>query len=187
MQVWLNLIGYQVVWFTTVIGAGHSLSWPAWAAAASLWIGHFTVSTHRALDLRLAAFAAAFGICLDGTLTRCGFLRYSPAEPAVPVADSPLWILGLWVAFSTTLTRSLGWLRGRPAAAWLTGAIGGPLAYLGAASGWHVIVFEPPEWRGTLALALSWSITLAVLTHFAAAPPASPAQSRGRDEEPHFR
>lgn len=176
MQGWLNLIGYQAAWFITVIGAAHGLSWPAWAAAAVLWTGHFGLSRHRGLDLRLAAFAAVCGLCLDGSLTRFGLLRYSPATPAVPVTDSPLWILGLWVAFSTTLTRSLGWLRGRPAVALLSGAIGGPLAYWGAANGWHVIVFEAPQWHGILALAMGWSIALVFLTR--AGPSASVISQR---------
>ena len=28
MKFWVSLIGYQLVWFAAVIGAGHGLAWP---------------------------------------------------------------------------------------------------------------------------------------------------------------
>jgi hypothetical protein len=167
MLVWINLIAYQIVWFVTVIGASHGLSWPAWAAAGLLWIGHFTTSSHKALDLKLLVFAAACGICVDGFLAAAALLHYFPAAPAVPARGCPLWILGLWMAFSTTLTRSLGWLRGRLGAAWMLGVTGGPLAYWAAARGWDVIVFEQPQWRGMLAVAVGWSMALTILVRAA--------------------
>ena len=33
MRFWANLIGYQLVWFSAVIGAGRGLAWPGVAAA----------------------------------------------------------------------------------------------------------------------------------------------------------
>ena len=39
MRFWGNLVGYQLVWLVTVIGAGRGQWWPAVAAAAvfALW------------------------------------------------------------------------------------------------------------------------------------------------------
>jgi hypothetical protein len=186
MEVWINLIGYQIAWFATVIGASHGLSWPAWAAAGVLWIAHTVASSHKSLDLKLLVFAALSGLCLDGFLAASGVLRYSPATPAVPGSGSPLWILALWLAFSTTLTRSLGWLRGRLGAAWVLGATGGPLAYWGAARGWNVIVFAQPQWRGILTLAVGWSMALMVLVRAAGATTTSSRRFTGLDEEADF-
>ena len=44
------------------------------------------------------------------------------------------------------------------------GAIGGPLAYWGAARGWQAVQFEPPAWRATAALAAGWALALPALT-----------------------
>ena len=44
------------------------------------------------------------------------------------------------------------------------GAIGGPLAYLGAARGWHAVTMSTPLWQVLPWLALGWGIALPVLT-----------------------
>lgn len=44
----------------------------------------------------------------------------------------PIWILALWLGFATTLNVSLAWMQGKTITAVLFGAVGGPLAYLGA-------------------------------------------------------
>lgn len=186
MQAWINLAGYQIAWLVTVSGAGHGVSWPAWAASGLLWIGHFLTSSRKALDLQLLAIAALLGVLIDGFLATAGLLRYSPETPAVPVSGCPLWILALWLAFSTTLTRSLRWLGGRTRAASLLGAAGGPLAYWAAARGWGVIAFEPPQWRGMLALAIGWAVALAILVRVARRAEVGPSQSIPVDEEPDF-
>jgi hypothetical protein len=163
MELWINLVGYQIAWFVTVGGAGAGLSWPAWTATTLLCCGHSLRSSHKVLDLRLMVLAALLGALVDGFLASTGWVRYSPAIPAVPVSGCPSWILALWIAFSTTLTRSLGWLRGRIALAGLFGAVGGPLAYWAAERGWGVILFSPPRWQGLISLAAGWAIALALL------------------------
>jgi len=163
MERWVNLVGYQVAWLCSVSGAGHGKSWPAWAASSLLCGGHLMVSSRRAVDLRLMALAAVLGAIIDGSLASTGLLRYSPAEPALPVSGCPSWILALWLAFSTTLTRSLGWLRGRTGWCLLFGAIGGPLAYWAAATGWGVIAFSPPLSLSLAALATGWALALVLL------------------------
>lgn len=167
MERWINLLGYQIAWFVTVSGAGHGKSWPAWTASCLLCGGHFIASPRKTLDLRLMGIAALLGIIVDGFLAATGLLHYSPATPAVPVSGCPLWILALWLAFSTTLTRSLGWFRGRIGMALAFGAAGGPLAYWAAARAWGVIEFATPEWRGLLALAIGWAIGFAILVRAA--------------------
>lgn len=186
MQAWINLAGYQVAWLVTVSGAAHGATWPAWAAATALWTAHFVPSPRKSLDLRLLIAAAVLGVLIDGFLGSSGLLRYSPATPAVPLTGCPLWILGLWLAFSTTLTRSLGWLRGRTGVALLFGAVGGPLAYWAAARGWDVIAFEPPQWRGLLVLSIGWAMALGILVRAAGNSDLSPLRSHPVPEEPDF-
>jgi len=186
MERLINLLGYQITWFVTVMGANHGKSAPAWIAASLLCAGHLAASSWRWLDVRLLALAAMLGIFLDGLLASTGLLHYSPATPAVPIGDCPLWILALWFAFSTTLTRSLGWLRGRIGWAVLLGAAGGPLSYWAAARGWGVVTFESPAWRGLLALAIGWGMSLAILSGAAARATKNVSTQQPALEEPDF-
>ena len=62
-----------------------------------------------------------------------------------------------------TLNHSMAFLRGRPMLAGVLGAVGGPMAYLGAARGFEAVVFTPPGWRAIALLAVGWSIALATL------------------------
>lgn len=58
-------------------------------------------------------------------------------------------------------------LLGRPLSGMLLGAIGGPLAYLGAARGWGAIVFAEPRWMAIAALVIGWAIAIPLLTTLA--------------------
>jgi hypothetical protein len=152
-----NLVGYQLVWFTSVIGAGRDEAWPAVGAALLFAAWQLATASSRALELRLIAAALLFGTTIDGVAAAGGLIHYSAAAPALPQGGAPLWILALWMAFALTLTRSLAWLNGRPQVGMLIGAVGAPLAYLSAARGWHALAFVQPEWRGLLWLAAAWA------------------------------
>lgn len=178
MGIWVNLLGYQCTWFIAVIGARHGTSWPAWTAASLLCTGHLLTSEQRWLDVRLGLLATLLGALLDGLLASTGLLHYSPAQPTVPPIGCPLWILALWMAFSTTLTRSLGWLRGRMRTAVLFGMAGGPLAYWAAGRGWGVVVLSAPAWKSVLVLGVGWGIALGVLVGVATVASASPTLAR---------
>lgn len=161
MNFWISLIGYQLVWFATVIGAGHGLSWPGLAGLGLYAAWHLTRSLERQADIVLMATGVMLGLLLDGGLLHFGLAQYSPDWPLATMA--PAWILTLWAAFALTFTQSLRYLQTRPLAAALLGAIGGPLAYLGAARGWHVATFAEPIWLALLWLAIGWGLAMPLL------------------------
>jgi hypothetical protein len=165
VSTWTNLIGYQLVWFTTVIGAGHGLSWPALAALGVYATWQLGRSRERKTDAALMATAILLGLILDGGLLHFGLTEYRPAWPLATMA--PAWILTLWAAFALTFTQSLFWLQKRVLLAALLGAIGGPLAYLGASRGWHVATFAEPLWRALLWLAIGWGLATSLLAWLA--------------------
>lgn len=183
MSVWFNLVGYQLVWFASVIGAGRGLWWVGVSAAAAFAFAHLALcrqtSAERAADLRLIGVALACGLLLDGGLALSGLADYATDQRAFPVGGAPLWILSLWAAFALTLRHSMRFLLGRPAWAFALGAVGGPLAYLGAARGWQAIAFAEPRWMALAALAVGWGLAIPLLTTLAArwsqAPVSSPA------------
>jgi hypothetical protein len=158
-----NIVGYQLVWFVIVYGAGAGRLWPGLLAAALFALWQLTVSQERAADLRLIGIALALGMLIDGALARSGLLSYASAAPALPPAGAPVWILALWISFALTLNHSLRWLRGRLALGALAGALGGPLAYLGAARLSGAVSFATPAWQPLAGLALGWALALALL------------------------
>ncbi len=136
LTFWINVIGYQVVWFAAIIGGGRGLWWPGVAAAAVFILQHLATShrmpSDRAIDVRLLAVALLIGVLLDGSLARSGLADYAGDTFALPSGGAPLWILALWASFALTLRHSMFVLVRRPAVAFVVGAVFGPLAYLGA-------------------------------------------------------
>jgi hypothetical protein len=182
---WFNVLGYQLTWFVTVIGVSHGKAWTGIVTSALFCGSQLVWSRWRRLDLLLIAAALLLGALLDGALAMTGLVQYPGSSPAAPVSSAPAWILSLWAAFATTITRSLGWLRGRPWTAFVLGAVGGPLAYLGAARGWGVVRLAPPTWQPMLVLALGWAGALVLLVVLAKTGP-GPDRDRGSLEELHF-
>ncbi len=163
MNVWSNLIGYQLVWFCAVIGAGQGLAWPGVAAALVFAAWQLGVSRHPRMEWRLIAVGLLLGLSLDGAQAQSGLLTYAAPWPWASASGAPAWILALWVAFSLTFTQSLAFLQARPWLAAAIGAIGCPLAYLGAARGWQAVAFAPPAWRALLWLAVAWGVAIPLL------------------------
>ena len=163
----INFVAYQAVWFAVVASAAHGRAELGMGAAVIFAAAQLALSRRRVADLRLMAAAIALGVVIDGALGVCGWLRYASPEPALPPGGAPLWILCLWAAFALTLTRSLAWLMPRPWLAALLGALGGPLAYAGAARGFAAVELAPPAARGFAGLALGWGAALALLAYLA--------------------
>lgn len=164
MTFWITLVAYQLVWFVAVIGAGHGSGWPGVLAAALFAGWRLAVSHRRAVELRLALIALVLGLVLEAAWTGSGLVRYAAPWP-LPAA--PAWLIALWVVFALTIVPLFGYLHARPGLAALFGAVGGPLAYLGAARGWHAVVMNPPIWQALLALAAGWAIAMPLLTSLA--------------------
>ena len=167
MKSWGNLLGYEIVWFAAVIGAGRGSALPGCLGAAAFMALQIRVSRQRVADLRLVGIALLCGLIVDGGLSGLGWAHYAAAGLSVP-PGVPLWILALWVAFAMTLNHSMAWLGGRPGWACALGALGGPLAYWGASRGWQSVFFEPPAARATIWLAVGWGIALPLLAGLAA-------------------
>ena len=171
MTFWGNLIGYQLVWFSAIIGAGRGVWWPGLMAATVFILLHLAFAAQspaqRTVDMRLLAVAVLIGILLDGTVAASGLARYAADDLTLLPGGAPVWILSMWASFALTLRHSMTFLLGRPGIGLLLGAIGGPLAYLGASRGWQAIVFTEPRWPAIAVLAVGWGIAIPLLTTLA--------------------
>jgi len=158
------LLAYQATWFVAVIGAGRGSWWPGVLAGALFALWRLAVSPARALELRLLLAALGIGLLLESVWVGSGLLDYA----AWPWAGPPAWILALWCAFALVVVPLLGYLHRRPWLAAALGAVGGPLADLGAASGWDALRFSEPRWHALLALGAGWALAMPALAALAA-------------------
>lgn len=160
MTFWTTLIAYEAVWFAAIIGAARGSNWPGAIAAALFIAWRLAVSKQRDTEIRLALVALSFGLLFEGICVGTGLLRYAAPWP---LAWAPSWLIALWVVFALTILPLFGYLHARPWLAALFGAIGGPLAYLAAARGWHAATFTQPIWHGLLAVAIGWGVAMPLL------------------------
>jgi hypothetical protein len=160
MMRWMNFVGYQTVWFIAVIGAAYDRAWPALLAGAAFVVSQLALAPRRSAELRLLGMALILGILIDGIAARMNWVRYATPAPAIPAHGAPVWILVLWSSFAMTINQSLAYLRDRWWLALAFGAIGAPLAYLGAQHGWLAVDFQHPAWHGLMWLSISWAIAL---------------------------
>lgn len=152
-----NILGYQALWFVAVWGAGRGLWWPA--VLALLPFAAWTLLQHDTrAELRLMAAVLPLGLAMDSLMAASGLLHYAAPVPSTQLA--PLWIAAIWAAFSLTLRHTFRFLFDRPWTAALFGAIGAPLAYLGAARGWGAVTFGHGEPAALAALAAMWALAL---------------------------
>ncbi len=156
MRFYANLFGYQAVWWVSMLAAAKGFPWIGVASAVAFVLAQWIASGRRGSDARLVACSFLMGIVIDGFLGSSGLLHY--ASPA-PSLLAPIWILSIWAAFAMTFNHSFVFLQGRPAFGAALGAIGGPLAYEGAAR-LGAVQFVEPSWRAIALLVLAWGIVV---------------------------
>jgi Protein of unknown function (DUF2878) len=157
-----NFISYQLAWFAVILSAAQGRAWAGIAAAllvtgVHLWLKR--KSPELSLELKLIGAAALMGLVIDTTLAATAQVRFASAG-SLPIA--PFWMLGLWIAFATTLNHSLRWLMRRPLVAALGGAVFGPLAYLAGAKLGALSLPSPVT--ALPALAVLWAAAMSVFS-----------------------
>jgi hypothetical protein len=133
----INIVLYQVGWFSCVLGAAYGYTFSGALAAAVLVMLHLYLTDNRKAEIQLVSFACLLGVLIDSLQQSAG-LFFFKVDPRWPLW-LPLWVLVVWAQFVTLFRFALHWLSGRYLLGALFGALGGPLAYwggirLGAAS-----------------------------------------------------
>ncbi|PKM15884.1 MAG: DUF2878 domain-containing protein [Gammaproteobacteria bacterium HGW-Gammaproteobacteria-2] len=156
-----NAVGFQIVWFASVAGAGHGMGWsgPLAALLFAAWV--LGEKRTRSADLWLLVRALPIGYASDSLWVACGWMQFAEPWPGLPLA--PIWILALWTGFVLSINHSLSFLHGRPWLAALLGAIFGPAAYYAAANGFNATRFELDLPVMLLLLAMVWAVLLPLI------------------------
>lgn len=169
-----NAVGYQLVWFISVVGAAHDMPYAGPLAAIAFVLTALAYGGTARDDLRLIPFVLVIGLLFDSGLIALGWLHFSAPWPSERF--SPLWMLGVWLAFALTLNHSMAFLKGRYALAATLGAIGGPLAYWSASHGLGAITFDAPAATVSIGLGAVWCVLFPCLVRIAERPHASATQ-----------
>ena len=156
VNIVVNAVLFQMVWFATVAGAGHGLWWTGIPVLLLFAFWQLRTTRWPRADTQLLLFAIVLGGVVDTVLAAGGWMRYATPWPSNVLA--PIWIIVLWAGFALTINHSLAFLKGRVLFAILFGAIGGPLAYFGASRLFDAVQFNVPTQAPTLLLALSWAV-----------------------------
>jgi hypothetical protein len=163
-QLITNFILFQIGWFACVIGAAKQLPWLGVIVVAMIVAWHLSQSKQAKPELILLAIALLIGGIYDQFLLSSDLISYQAHGWSISLI--PAWILALWAAFVTVLNVSLRWLKdikapGKWLVAILFGAIGGPLAYIGAEKLGAVSLNDLPATY--IALAVGWAILTPLL------------------------
>ncbi|NNF41694.1 MAG: DUF2878 domain-containing protein [Phycisphaerales bacterium] len=162
----VNFVAFQAVWFASLLGATRGRPEIGLLVLAGALVVHAALRRHRWRgDLVLLAVAGLAGYLADSALTLAGVIGFPPE--AAWGGPSPLWMVGLWVNFATTLRLSLAWLVPRPGLAATLGLVAGPIAY-GAGARMGAIELPAGVAAGLLAVAAEYAIALPLLGWVAA-------------------
>lgn len=166
MKVWANIIAYELVWLFAVSGAGHGHGWLALLALIP-FAAWYLSRPDGAVDARLMLVSVLTGVLVESALALSDLVAYASPFPLAQMA--PLWILCIWAAFALTLRHSFRFLHHKFALGLLLGGVGAPLAYLGAARGWHALSFPHGVLPAMAGLGVAWAIALPALLKLAVA------------------
>nr|WP_166260001.1 DUF2878 domain-containing protein [Marinobacter salicampi] len=152
----VNLLLFQLGWFLCVLFPG-LLS--ATAAFGLVGIHLALVSQHRSRELQFILLGTVLGSLLDGLWFQLGVMTDSSGT----VFWTPVWLVGMWALFLTTLAHSLSWMGSRPWLPFVLAPIAGPFAYWSASELGAVVL--PAGWSSLLALALGWLVIFPLLMY----------------------
>lgn len=157
----VNLVAFQAAWVGCAAGAAQGSSEPGLLACAICLALHFASSGRRRSDAIAVVAAGCAGALVESLLAATGLVRYGAPWPTAALA--PVWIVGLWMAFGTTLKTiddMIGWL-----AAYQKGLLGAAFAALSyfAAARVGALTFPEPMWLSLGVIAVSWAFALPLL------------------------
>jgi hypothetical protein len=150
----INFVLFQAGWLVCVLYPGLG----AVGVVALIVAFHLAfISQARMAELQFIGAGVVIGGLLDGLWFNIGVLDNGIEEFQL----TPVWILGLWAAFSTTLSHSLSWISAKPWLPFACAPIAGPFAYWSASKMGAV---ELPDLALSLgALALGWLVVFPLL------------------------
>lgn len=160
-RIIINFVLFQLAWLAFVLCAANQLPWLGFITGVSLVSIQLALIPHPLKELQLVIVVAIIGAVFDQLLLNHGVVQYQAHGWSVGLV--PVWIIGLWLAFASTLNVSLRWLRNARLIAMVLGALGGPLAYMAAQKLGAVTLTITPS--SHIVLAVGWAALMPLMVH----------------------
>lgn len=142
-----NLVLFQTLWFSCVLGAGaYGLNWLALAAVIPLAISVWFTSTRRT-DYTLAVLAMSVGLFVDNIWVATDILAYPDHTFA------PFWIALLWLGLGMTINHSMVWFRDHR---WIGSIVVGAFAPVTYLTGQRFGAVSVNDLSLTVLISISW-------------------------------
>ena len=170
MRLIFDIVGFQITWWASALGAGAGLWWPGVLVAAVVVALQIGLSKARIATLAAVLAAAALGLIAETAIISTGLIRYAAGWPIASLP--PLWLIGLWMVFGTCIEATARMLGANPL---LKGAVLGmivaPPTYWGGER-IGALSFSEPIWLPLAVTAVIWAIAtpLMMLAYRKAAP-----------------
>lgn len=155
-----QLVLHQAGWWACVLWMGW---WGPMTMLLFVIIHLVVMRAQWRQELGIIALSTALGIGLDNALAAGGAVTY---VGDILVGRSPLWLVAIWAGFGATIRHSQAILVRSARIAIITGAVGGPLAYMGGEKLERMVVMGTSGW---VAISVLWALAMTVL-FFAARP-----------------
>lgn len=159
----INVVIYQIGWFSCVLGAGLGFPLIGAVGALALVAVHLLLSDARKAEAQLLFSACLLGVVIDSLQQAAGLFTFK-TDPRWPLW-LPLWVFVIWAQFAAMFRFALNWLAGRYLLGALFGAIGGPLAYWGGIRLGAATFGDNPQ-LALLVLAVVWALVVPILLWF---------------------
>ncbi|MGV6806587.1 MAG: DUF2878 domain-containing protein [bacterium] len=132
-EIFINIVVFQIGWLVCVQGNNVA----AFVTALLVLIAHNLFICRDIREWLLIAGFASGGIIVDSLIQNSGLILFYDAlsvhTATASISLLPLWMISLWLVFSTTLCHSLAPLANRMPVAALFGATGAPFSYFAGA------------------------------------------------------
>ncbi|MDK9699001.1 MAG: DUF2878 domain-containing protein [bacterium] len=164
LKVFINAIGYMVVWWGSVLAARNDFWWfgPLLAILFMSW--HIASKTFIKGEFLVTGVIVISGFLFDSVLTALNFVEYKSSWGENAIV-APLWIGGIWLGFALTVNHSFKSILSRPIVAILLGLIGGPLTYRGAAGLGAISLTRPAI--ALITLGVAWGVMMWLMSKHA--------------------
>ena len=149
LKKFVNFINFNLIW-TASIFLGNS----AFALVVLLLVLHLLMMPGPMNEIKIVMATALIGYSVDCLLTLFGFFSFEQVQ-----GITPLWLVLLWLGFSSTIGHSLSFLIGKPLLSGLLGGLAGGVTYLSAAHFNAVKLVQTPI-VSFVVLALIWAFLL---------------------------
>lgn len=152
----INFVLFQAGWFACVLYPGL----PAAGFVVLLLVVHIVfISRYRLVELQFIGAGTVIGGVLDGIWFRTGILDDGSGN----VQLTPVWLVGIWAIFMTTLSHSLSWISSKAWLPFVCAPVAGPFAYWSASKLGAVQLPDPTV--SLVALALGWLLVFPALLY----------------------